>query len=211
MTRAADKRQKLRLLGQLLADGKADEEICKQLCVSSPDALAELIETYHAELIDKLKRKSPERKFADYLTKQGQGIRVLDQLVADLRSAKEGKFTPAVASAVVSAVRARADLIDRIETRGIQCGLFPKEIEQKMVRGVDVSKLTPAQLKGAIFTQVQDLSTLVEYEDVSLGELDAGDLYRDDLPPVPTAARRKRRGKRAAGRKVVKTTVQLGS
>lgn len=209
-TKALDKRSKLRLLGQLLLDGKDDEAICKKLCVEGSDALAELIEIYHAEQLDKLKRKSPERKFADYLTKQSQGIRTLDQLIKDLRTVK-GKFTPAVASAVVSAVKARADLIDRIETRGIQCGLFPKEIEQKLIRGADVSKLTPAQLKGAIWTQVQDLSALVEFEDVPLGELEPGDLYRDDLPPIPTAARRKRRTKRAAGRKVVKTTLQLGS
>lgn len=210
-TTALDKRKKLRLLGQLLVDGKDDEEICKKLCVEGPDSLAELLEIYHAEQIEKIKRRSPERNFADYLTKQSQGIRTLDQLIGDLRAAKTGKFTPAVAAAVVSAVKARADLLDRIEARGIQCGLFPKEIEQKLIRGIDVSKLTPAQLKGAIFTQVQDLSALVEFEDVALGELEPGDIYRDDLPPIPTAARRKQRTKRAAGRKVVKTTLQLRS
>lgn len=202
ITAATDKRDKAKKIGDLLAQSKTDDEIRALLCIGSTEELDQVLELHYADLIDKLKRKSPERQFADYMTKQGQGIRTLDQLIRDLRGPKN-TFTAAVASSVVSAVKARAAIIDQIEERGKQLGLMQKEIQRRMIAGIQVDKLSTDQLRAAVVAQVKELTVLERYESVSLLELDTGDIYREDLPK-PTG---KRRTKIRRGRHVSKAMV----
>lgn len=203
-----DMRRKLRQLGQLITEGKSEDDICSSLALDSPDELDPLLERYYAELIDKIRHKSPERQFTDYLTQQSRGIWALDQLVRDLRT-KDGKFTASVAGSIVSAVRARADIIDRIQERGQKLGMLKKELKQRMVKGIPAAQLSPDQLRGAIYAQVKQLAELQELDVLPLEDLDPGDIYREDLPVPTGGVRAKRRTKRAAGRRVVKQTTAV--
>lgn len=154
-------------------NGRGDAELRELLGCTEAEYGALVAEMLKSEA--ECARKRPtEEVYAEYLLNQARNVHDLTSLLDSLKTSQ--------ATAFVSAVRARADIFDRIIARGQEFGFVHKQPDTKLVAGIVVDRLSNTQLRAAITRELAHLDNLMaRYGDVPLGELDAGDVYA--LPP----------------------------
>lgn len=126
-----------------------------------PEALTVLQKELYRSELTRLARPA-EEVFVDYVLHQQEGIRDLNKLIERLMSAKETVTDPTTgqdqvidsvkhATAVVGAVKTKADIWDRMVQRGQDLGLIhraPKR--QEIIAGIAVTQISTRELKGEV-------------------------------------------------------------
>lgn len=169
--------------------------IWMELCKGTPDG--EIIDltgldhdTYHSlkrQLVEEkaldMKSKPPEHVYVEYVIAQTRNINDLTDMIKEFKNTKQY-------NAMVGAVKARADLQDKLISRGQELGVFKKMPDQKqIVAGVVVAEMTREDIKLAITNAVNQMNKMMtDYGDGDLLSLSPGELhYGPALPPATTS------------------------
>jgi len=153
--------------------GEADLALQADLELTNA-AFSHLKENALANEIERIKSTTTEQTYVEYCLAQRGCIDDLNTLLDQYREAKN-------ASAIVGAVKARSDIIDKMIKLGQDFGIIEKKPEEKrIVAGVVVTQLSNEDLKAAIAEQISNLNTLVtQYGNKKLVDVEPGDLYRE--------------------------------
>lgn len=159
--KAANLRSMLADMKAGIAIGKTDSELCEQLQVSVAtynNLKNELLRQETARLY----AQTTEEVFLEYSWKQGQCIIELDHMLERLSKNKQY-------NALVGAVRAKSDIIDKIVKMGQDMGVLEKAPERKMIlHGVAVTNLDNNGLRKVIATELSGLAMIMN----KFGDLD---------------------------------------
>lgn len=166
------------LLAQLRAHlytENEDVKIAELMSLDTADYNALKAEMY-AQDTQHINGQSVEQVFIDYRIRQEGVIRDLEKVANDGKTPK---------AAVVGALRAKSDIIDKVIGRGQEFGLIEKVPEKKqIVAGVLVAAMSMNELRGAITKQAKELGGLLnKYGKGDI--LDAEFTRESDLPALP--------------------------
>jgi len=163
---------------EALGEGKSDNDVMRELGLPG-DEYQELKGAMFRVKAEELKRKPPEQVYCEYILAQMANIHDLSDMISQFRRSNQY-------SAMVGAVRARADILDRIIDRGQEFDLVVRKPEEKrIVAGVLVANLSNEQLKTAIVRELGNMNRLMKgVAEGSITELDPGNLY-EGAPQLP--------------------------
>lgn len=159
-----------------LQQGKTDFKIQEEMSLNTGDYNALKAELYEQEKAD-INGKSVEDVFIDFTHKMEGCIKDLDNMILS-PTAKANH------NALVGAIRAKADLINKIIDRGQEFGLIEKVPEKKqIVGGLLIGKLDNNELRKLITKQVKDMGALMD----RYGEESMADAEEPKALPAPAA------------------------
>jgi len=161
----------------LLSSGVTDEMAAEQMGLSLAE-FAKVKEELLAKEAERLRGQTTEEVYAGYVINQLACINDLLAVQKDFSGSKQ-------ASAVVGAIRARSEILDKIVTRGQEFGFVEKEPSRTHITGgLLVAEMSNTDLKQAIMKQAGQLDQLMEVagKDCDLMELEPGPLHRKALP-----------------------------
>lgn len=211
------RKQKLALAGDIyeqMIDGSTEEEIMKDLGITADDfAVAKnvLLETKG----EQEERLSPRARFARYLIEQERNIVDLNDLVNNLNSKSQY-------SAIIGAIRMRAEIADKVISTGQTLGIITKEPDKKLLlNGLALADMKEKDLRQGVLEAIGGLSKMITmYQgDTNIRALTPGPLHQGeviDMNPEPALDKpvmkelsrdkknRAKSGKRAAGRRRVR-------
>lgn len=151
-----------------LQEGKTDTLIQEEMALDTGDYNALKSELYEQEKTD-INNKSVEDVFIDFTHRMEGCIRDLNGIISNAKANH---------NAVVGAVRAKADIINRIIDRGQEFGLIEKIPEKKqIVGGILVAQLPNKELRELIMKQTGEMGKLME----KYGDTD----MMDEPPALP--------------------------
>jgi len=164
---------------EMLARGDKDSEIIDAVGLGA-DVYAVI---KHQVLDDKaqaLRNKPPEHVYVEYILAQERNINDLTAMIAEFKKSKQY-------NAMVGAIKARADLHDKLIAKGQEFGLFRKESEHKVIAGVLVSELSREDLKSAITGAISGLDKMMSmYGESSIIDVTPGALHHGPALPPPS-------------------------
>lgn len=167
----------------LACQGKLDAEIMDEMGVDAPTYSALKAAMFDAKA-DEIRSKPTEHVYVQYTIDQAQNIKDLTMMLEDFKSTKQY-------NAMVGAVRARAEIYNKLIEMGQSFGLIRKEPDKKeIIAGMFIADMTNRQLKTAITGELTDLNVLMRrYGDRSILDMKPGSLHRGPrLPPPPKTA-----------------------
>lgn len=169
-----NRKQQLKRLLEGVYDGESDLEVKTELEISDARYEALKESALFAE-VERVKDISTEQTYVEYCLAQHGCIRDLNKLI--LQYQRESK-NPA---ALVSAIKARSDIVDKMIKLGQDFGIIEKKPqEQKIVAGVVVTQLSNEELRAAIAKQIASLNSMVnEFGDTKFIDVEPGELYRE--------------------------------
>jgi len=191
-------------LWDYLTDGKTDEEARKKLKISVED-FVDLKRKMMEREIARLSTQTTEEVYVKHSIAQIQNIRDLTDMIKEFKKSKQY-------NAMVGAVKARAELYDKLLKMGQDLGIIEKEaVKHEVVGGIVVSDLSSKELKKMITSELAGLNDMMKRY---------GSSNIIDIKPKPTHGPPKKTkvlkekttgGKKmrvAKGRRVVKTKVK---
>lgn len=136
-----------------LSEGMTDKEVFEEMGITAEDYKALKISMLEGKA-EELRSKPHEHTYVEYLISQSANIRDLTSIIDKMDSKEQY-------ASMVGAVRARADILDRLIEKGQAFGLIHKKAERKeIVAGVVVSELSDPQLKKLILGELSMLNDL---------------------------------------------------
>ena len=163
-----------------------------------------LLEGFYEAEADDVRERSTERTYADYVLAQSRNVKDLTDLLEELTGEEK------TGSARVSAIKARADIYDRIITKGQEFGFVKRKPQEKIIAGVMLERLTNDDLRCAITGELQELGNLMtrfgggkSITDVQPGQIHRSPTKTKALPPSGVTPKRARNPVHG-GRRVVK-------
>jgi uncharacterized protein YjgD (DUF1641 family) len=159
-----------RLIWKFLCEGKTDSEIAKLMGIDD--------EVYRAVKFSMLEWKSQELKnkpsehiYVEYMIAQTQNIENLNDMIKSFKSSKQH-------NAMVSAIRARSELTDKILAKGQEFGIIARVTDHNIIGGLLIKEMSRNDLKSAITKAISKLSVFVEkYGDSDIMDLEPGDIH----------------------------------
>jgi len=136
-------------------------EICKSL-------LSQVIEDKALEA----KSKPPEHVYIEYVISQTNNIHDLTKMIEGFDGVKNH-------GAHVSAIKVRAELLDKLIEKGQEFGVFKKVPERReIVAGMLITEMSRADLQTAITNAVSGLNTLMnKYGDNDIIDIVPGEIH----------------------------------
>jgi len=171
------------LLAQLrvhLALGHTDDQIAEEMSLRIDVLKALKREFYRHETIA-LHSATAEEVFIDYAVRQKQCITDLSDLIPELRAVKQH-------AAIIGAIKAKSDILDKVIKTGQEMGILEKAPERKMVfHGVAIANLDNTKLRRVIAGELQGLAAIVDkFGDKDLFGKPMGE-DRTVIPALPSA------------------------
>jgi len=168
---AAELRAVLYEMKLRLSDGSTDEEVMTLLGISTVGKYNELKrELYRQESAD-VRQKSTEDVFLEYKWAQEKCMRDLDDAMKGIPENQP--------NALVGAIKAKSDIIDKILKTGQDIGVINKEPERKVViQGHVIAQMSNNELRKLIAQETSSLAdALAKYGDVDMdgNAIDDGD------------------------------------
>lgn len=213
------RKQKIELAAtiyQHLVDGSTEEEILEDLGITAQHfALAKsFLLTSKGEAEQHL---TPQQRYARYMIEQERNIADLNDLVGNLDHKKQY-------SAVVGAIRIRAEIAEAVIKTGQTLGVVPKEPERRLLLGgISITEMSESDLRKGVLTAIGGLSQMIERYGaggVNVRQLSPGRLHHGEgvgevvttpllgNPSMVKASNDKKNraksGKRSAGRRRVR-------
>jgi len=149
-----------------LSQGQTDKDIIEEMGISA-DQYEKLKSAMFEAKTEELKARPHEHIYVDYMLAQSGNIRDLTDMISQMHSTKNY-------AAMVGAVRARSDIIDRLIEKGQQFGIIHKKPDRKeIVAGVMVAELSDKQLKKMILGELGMLNNLrKQFGEKNLADID---------------------------------------
>lgn len=176
LTKADIEEAKLTIWSEL-CDGSSDSEIMDMMGLEQDVYLQLKFQTLE-DKAQELRRKPPEHVYVEYIINQTQNIQDLTEMIGQFKKTKQY-------NALVGAVRARADLYDKLVAKGQEFGVFAKAPERKIVAGVLVGDLSADDLRTAITKAIGNLDAMMSrYGDSNIIDVTPDSLHYG--PSIPT-------------------------
>lgn len=148
----------LKRIYKLLCDGVSDEDIADEIGVDDVAFEKLKLDSLKAKALE-YKQKPPEHTYVEYVIEQKKTLALLDALIRDLAGSED----PKVAPARVAAIRARADVLDRLVDKGQTLGMIDKAADvTKIVGGFAFDQLAASDMKAMIMKELEGLRRMVD-------------------------------------------------
>ena len=201
--RGADLREAMATLRAHLASGLDDVEAMGEMGLDIDSYEALKSKMFDAEKT-RLRDRSSEDVYVDYALRQQTNISDLTEMIKSFKETKQY-------NALVGAVKARAEILDKLIAKGQEFGLIDKRPERKeIIAGVFMGELSDKQLRQFItgeLTGVQKLMNKYGSGEVpSIIDVKPGNVHYSVGPVKQKALPRNL--KVTKGRKVVKRKAQ---
>lgn len=162
-----------------LAAGETDHKACEQLGMSWAD-FEELKARMMEFEVERVKDTPPEQIYVEYLINQESNIQALTDMIGQFQESRQ-------ATAMVGAVKARAEIYDKMIAKGQEFGFVKKVPErQEIVAGIMVATLSNEELRAAIAGEMTSLHGLMDaYGTKPIIDVTPGKLHYSMPPPAP--------------------------
>jgi len=174
----AELREAVAKILSLTLSGKDEEEIAGLMSLT-PAQFEQVKKEMLSREAERLVSRDNEEIYADYVLQQLSCIRDLIKIQRDFTGEKN-------TSAMVGAIRARSDIVDKIVDRGQDLGFIHKAPDRRHITGgLVIAEMSNTDLRKAILGELQTVQSMMK--DVGGGgkdllELTAGPLHRE-MPP----------------------------
>lgn len=201
----------MRIYG-LLCEGDEEGDILDEMGISA-DEYEKLKAAMFEYKSEELRSKPIEHIYVQYIIDQTKNLKDLDKFIRESRASKQS-------SNLVGAVRARAEIYDRLITKGQEFGIIKKMPNRtEIVGGVVLAELTNKELKKQMTGALSELNFLLEkYGDKDIIDVTPGKIHQGKGLPaavlnpkeeaddsgIKVKKSSKRRDKVRKGRRVVK-------
>lgn len=193
-------------LFRLVSEGKSEVEIRKEMGLEEAEYNRFRKECFEKEA-ERIKEKGIGEVYVEYMLHQKKCLEDLEAMSKQFSNAKHY-------SALVTSVKTRSDIYDKIIKVGQEFGLLEKRPERReIVAGVLVAKMNSNQLRSTILGELQGMEKLMNtFGGLGLEEIEPGELY-PALPPAteiidmttkPLPGHKSRAHVLSSGRRVVK-------
>lgn len=135
------------------AEALEPEEIAAHMGFDWAD-YEDLVKKFYEHEAQTVRDKPTEQVYVEYCLAQAQNVSDLTKILGQFRKTSQH-------SAMVSAIRARSDIYDKMIARGQEFGFIEKKPEAKIIAGVLVNQLTDKDLRAAITGQLGHLDELM--------------------------------------------------
>jgi len=136
-----------------LSQGLTDNEVADEMGITLEEYEELKIAMFDAKT-QELRSRPYEHVYVEYMLAQAANLRDLTSVIDKMHSSNQYQ-------SLVGAVRARADILDRLITKGQEFGIIHKKTERKeIVAGVIVSQLSDPQLKKLILGELSVLNDM---------------------------------------------------
>jgi hypothetical protein len=160
---------------RMIGEGKSDRMIAEELGLNAARYNELKRELFRQETAD-LYSKSTEDVYLEYKWQQNRCIEDLDRMIADIDGDSKQQ------NALVGAIKARSEIIDKIVKVGQEMGVLERAPEKKLViHGHAVAQLPDAELRKLIANELQGLQSIVS----RYGERDMAGNLITDAPQLP--------------------------
>lgn len=173
-------RKDMAKLRAYVAQGMSLIEIAESEAGWTPEWIADLHGRVLIEEEGAQVGRRTEEVFADYTIRTRANIRQLDEIIEDLKSSKQG-------SALVGAVKAKQDLMDRVIERGQTFGLIERKPDQRTIL---IAKMGDEELRRVLADEIAAMRGLMDGAGSSthLLDMDAVDVTATVRPAKPAPA-----------------------
>lgn len=182
--RAADLDSASEELWKLLMAGESDYDAQFALGIDAPTYLK--VKVHMLDMKAQALRSLPtEHVYVQYVLDQGQNIRELTAMMGQFKKTKQY-------NAMVGALRLRADLHDRILSKGQECGIIHREAQRKeVIAGIVITDLTNLQLRGQLQTELNDINDMMNgHGEVKFLDVEAGPTHHGPTLKKPKSAKK---------------------
>ena len=184
--------QEFNLMSQLMAaieDGKADADVMIELGLDV-DEYRDIKRRAMRREGQYLKAKTKEELYAEYVLKQSACVKDLTNLSKDFKKSKNY-------SAMVSAVRARSEIYDKMIKTGQDFGIIEKKVERtEHVVGVMIGKLSDDELRQTIVGELSNLQNMMSrFGEQDIIDIEPGPIYK--ALPKPKSKKETKGNKRS--------------
>lgn len=169
-----------------LIEGLDDDKLCERFGGCSLQEVDELRRKFLDYEAEQLRSTSTEHRYVEYVLEMQHCIADLEKVVSNFAVSNQ-------VSAYVGAVRAKADLLDRIIKTGQEFGLIERKSDGKGAEaGEAIKGLTNPEIKQYIVKEIQIFNNvMLKFGDQNITDLDPGPIYAamsSAIPknPVPT-------------------------
>lgn len=174
----ADIRRQLAKVRALIGEGKTDFEILQEVNITL-QTLSKLKQRLFSDELDQVQNETAAENWVRYSLRMAQNIKDLDDVISD---ASQNENASAL-SARVGAVKAKADLIDRVFEKGQQLGVIPTVAPAEET---DYPSEIPS-LKALVEEKTRMLGDMAKqygvFDYADLPDIPEDDLYFDDIDP----------------------------
>lgn len=193
-----------------LVEGLTEDQMCERFGLSWDD-VDEIRRQCLDEEAEVIRHRSTEHTYVQYCLEMRRCIDDLEKVgidYIDSKDSEDGTTAKVNVSGYVGAVRARADIIDRIIKTGQDFGLIERKNDGKgFAAGEAIKEMSNPEFKKYILQEINIFNTMqLKFGDKSFTELDPGPLYQATISqkfPV-RKVQGHTRGKVFGGRRVVK-------
>jgi hypothetical protein len=166
----AEVRRQIADLRSLMGQGKTDHEILEEMSITL-QTLSKLKQRLFSDELDIVQNETAAENWVRYHLRMEANLRDLDAVISDAKAYDQA----AALTARVGAVKAKADLIDRVFVKGQELGVIPT-----------VAKAADTDYPS----EIPSLKSLVDEKTQLLGEMakQYGVFDYADLPEIPEEA-----------------------
>jgi len=169
-----EKRILVALLMIHLAAGKSDTQIVEEMGLRDIKEFNTIKGWLYEQEVPANTNRPPSELFIDYMVAQRGCISALEDVIALFKETKQG-------NALVGAVRAKSDILDKIIKRGDELGVLEKgkgKHSPTIIGGINIEGLSEIDIAIRIKREMKEIDALVEGNIIDVTPDDA------DLPPV---------------------------
>jgi len=157
-----------------LAQGKSDVQIIEEMGLQGIKEYNQLKAWMYEQEVPANTNMPPEQLFIDYKLAQDGCIKALNDVIELFKETRQG-------NALVGAVRAKSDLLDKIVKRGNELGVLEKgkgRHAPTIIGGIDISNMTEIDIAIRIKRELKELDSIVGDNIIDVTPDDA------ELPPT---------------------------
>lgn len=157
-----------------LSAGLDDVEIATELGISLED-LEELKRRFYAHEIEIERKKSTDRHYLDYLIAQRGNISDLQKIITKFGESKQY-------NALVGAIRAKSEIIEKVLERGRDFGVIDLKSAPIRINGLLVTELPTNAIRATIADALHELKQLTAGDNMSsMADVELPQIHGDDV------------------------------
>lgn len=192
-----DLREAFARLRMCIVEGKDDYEIAKDINLSW-DEVVDLRKQFYDNESSLARNESTEHTFVKYAMAQEACIKDLEKIIEEYGENKKNS------TSVVSAIRAKSEILDKILKTGQELGLVEGKRKDTGSATIDaIKKMSDTEIKKFIYQEIQVFNnTILQFGEQDILDMDPGPLYKQAIVEK-TPIKSHKRNKVNKGRKVV--------
>jgi hypothetical protein len=163
-----------------LTSGVSAEDVRDTLALSEEDFKQCLVRMFEVQA-EAVRTRPTEHVYVQYVIDQLRNIVDLTDIISDFKNTKQH-------SAIVSAIKARSDIQDKILMKGQEFGIIvPSPVSgRSLVAGMVIEELSNKQLKKTILRELKAASEAMDdFGEVSFVDIEPGAIHRGPALPPP--------------------------